>query len=230
MNVADVMTRDVVTVAADASLKETARIMLENKLSGLPVVDDSGRLLGIVSESDFVMKEAGVPRRRLLDVLFGRGDDALQSAESAGELMSTEIVTVEADATLRMAARLMVKEEVKRMPVVSDGTLVGIVSRADVMRAFARADAEITAEIDGLLERRLLPVPPGAVTPLVEDGRVTLTGTVEAKSDADVLVDLVRRIDGVISKVNELEWDVDDRVSEERFPGYKQEGAARFYR
>ncbi len=227
LTVADIMTREVVTVTPETTLREAAITMLQHGVSGLPVVDGEGSLVGIVSEADFVDQEAThdwASRYRLLDPLYGRGERALAAAERVGDVMTRSLLTVRPDARVAEAARRMASG-VKRLPVVADGALVGIVSRADVLRVFAREDGDIAAEVRELLERRLLPVEPGEVQVAVVDGVVTLRGAVDARVDAAILADLVGRFDGVVRVDNQLEWEVDDRIPEQRFPGYPQEGS-----
>ncbi len=227
LTVADIMTRELVTVTPDTSLRDAAMAMLRHGVSGLPVVDRQGALVGIVSEADFVAQEAVhdiANRPRLLDPLFGRGDAALTSAETVGDVMTTEVVTVLPGTRVAEAARRMAAG-VKRLPVVeAGGELVGIVSRADILAVFARADRAIAAEIEELLARRLLPVEPEQVEVEVVDGVATLRGTVDARVDALILADIVNRLHGVVRVDNQLKWDVDDRIDEQRFPGYPQEG------
>lgn len=228
MRIAEVMSTSLVTVGAETPLKAAAHAMLEAGVSGLPVVDDDDRLVGIITEADFVAQEAAkdVPRpRRLLDALFGNGGAGqLSDAEKVGDIMSTDITTVRSDYPVSRAAQEMVDVEVKRLPVVDEeGTLVGIVSRADVVRAFARSDDGVSAEIEEMLHRRILPVDSSAVQVVVEDGVVTLSGKVEARGDATIVEQLIERMDGVVRVVNRLEWDVDDDQSP-HWAGYSREG------
>ncbi len=230
LTVADIMTTDVVTVSPDTTVREAALTMVRHGISGLPVLDAAGALVGIVSEADFVAEEAvhdGAARPRLLDVLFGHGGDAIVPSEHVADMMTAPVRTVAPGASVAEAARLMVGG-VKRLPVVDgDGKLVGIVSRADVVAVFARDDAAIAADVDEVVTAGLLPIVPGAVAAAVEDGTVVLSGSVDARSDAEILVDIVGRIDGVLAVVSELAWEVDDRAPGERFAGYPRAGADR---
>ena len=229
MRIADVMSTALVTVGVETPLKAAANAMLDAGVSGLPVVGDDGKLIGIITEADFVAQEAAkdVPRpRRLLDALFGNGGtQRISDADTVGDIMSTQITTVRSDYPVSRAAHEMVDVEVKRLPVVDEaGTLVGIVSRADVVRAFARSDDGVAGEIEEMLRRRILPVEPEAVQVAVEDGVVTLSGKVEARGDATIVEQLIERMDGVVRVANQLEWDVDDDQSP-HWAGYQQEGA-----
>jgi CBS domain-containing protein len=147
MRVLDLMTTDVVTVTPDVSLKEAARAMTDIGVSGLPVLDAEGRLVGIITEADFLAREAGrSERRRLLDTLFS--EPFVAEAESVGEAMTTDPVVIYPEASLTEAARVMVNHRVKRLPVVdADGRLQGVISRADVVAAFTRPDDIIEDEI-----------------------------------------------------------------------------------
>ena len=226
MKVSDVMSTDIVTVSPSTSLRDAATIMLDAGVSGLPVTEE-GKLVGIITEADFVQREAGdePPRHRVLGVLFGSREGRTNTGTTVGEVMSTDLVTVAADMRVRQAARFMVDRGVKRLPVVTeDGTLAGVISRADVMRVFVRPDADIEAEINDLMGAGLLPVTPGDVRVEVADGVVRLAGKVDARLDANVLLDIVARMDGVLHVGSDLEWDVDSRLGADRFAAYPQEG------
>ena len=229
MKVREVMSTKLVTVQPATTLKQAATAMLNAGVSGLPVVDDEGRLVGIVTEADFVEQEAAhdwIYRPRLLDLLFGRGEDALSSAETVGDVMTTELTTVLSTDRLAAAARVMVDRRVKRLPVVDDeGRLVGIISRADVLRVFARDDDAIRADIDELFSR--LPMDQSDIFVRVTDGVVYLEGRTEAHSEAIVLADFVAHLEGVVRVESSLGWLVDDHVPEQRWAGYAQGGSER---
>ena len=131
MRVEEVMCRDVVTVSQSTPLKDVARILLERRISGLPVVDDEGRVVGVVSEGDIVSKERGVEQGAVHGYhwLFGPDDgEALKrEARTAAEAMTSPAVVVRPQRSVAEAARLMVEQSVNRLPVVSEGNLVGIV-------------------------------------------------------------------------------------------------------
>src|SRR6188474_3508209 len=159
MIVQDIMTREVVTIGPEADLRDVAKILVDNGISGVPVCGLQRELLGIVSEGDILVKEGG-PRdeRGLLGRL--RGTDA-KSAQKARALkvedaMTTPVVTISPYASVAEAARRMSDLGIKRLPVVKDDELVGIVSRTDLVRAFVRSDEEITREIREDLLRRTL--------------------------------------------------------------------------
>ncbi|MEZ5174818.1 MAG: CBS domain-containing protein [Acidimicrobiia bacterium] len=202
MKVSDIMTTDVSTIGTEASLKEAAMVMVNAGVSGLPVVDDERRVVGIITEADFVSAEAerswGHQRRRLLANLFGEAKRTVASQVS--DVMSVAPHTIDRESSVTEAARRMTDLGVKRLPVVTpDGTLEGIVSRADVMGAFARSDDELLLEIEDDVFERVMRLDPGSVKAVVDDGVVTLTGTVETRSEARLLEELVVRVEGVVS-------------------------------
>jgi CBS domain-containing protein len=221
------MSAEIVTVTPQTLLKDAATVMLDAGVSGLPVVDD-GRLVGIITEADFVDRHAAndpPPRNRLLGVLFGRREGRTDGATLVAEVMSADLVTVAPDMKVTRAARFMVDNDVKRLPVVDhEGHLVGVISRADVLRVFVRSDDEIAAELDELMKRGLLPVARGDVTVDVSDGVVTWRGKVDARVDAEMLSTIASRVDGVLAVNDELEWEVDSRIAGDRYSAYAQEG------
>lgn len=213
MKVMDVMTTDVVTIRPDAGLKAAARLMVEAGISGLPVVDTDGVLVGIITEADFLTQEAGRSQqryRRLLDALFGERE-ARHTAETVGEAMSRQPVVIDRTARIAEAARQMADRGIKRLPVVDeDGRLQGIISRADVMKAFARPDGDIEGEIRHDVIQRILMIDPDSLGVTVREGHVSLAGSVPTRTDARLLEELVSRLEGVTGIDTDLEWEVDD--------------------
>lgn len=207
MKIRDLMKKDVVTVGIDASLRDVAAVLAERGISGVPVVHE-GRVVGVVSEADILAKERGeAPRRGLFGFLV---DDRAAAelkleARTAGEAMNAPAVTIGPHRPVAEAAARMIDEDVNRLPVVdSDGALVGIVTRADLVRAFVRSDAELGREIREDVLLKTLWITPGAVNVAVQDGIVTLTGRVENRGTAEVLPGLVRHVPGVVSVVSEV--------------------------
>ncbi|MDH3471011.1 MAG: CBS domain-containing protein [Acidimicrobiia bacterium] len=227
MKVSELMTPVPVTVAAETSLKDAARKMLDLGVSGLPVVGAEGALVGIVTEADFVAKEAEKKeprRRRLLDLFFNGDKRDLAHADKVGDIMTTEITVIREDRSLAAAAHAMVSGNIKRLPVVDEGgKLVGIVSRADVVKGFARSDEDVAAEVQDLLAKGVLPIEPGTVQVSVHDGIVSLRGEIDARVDAAVLEHVVSRFEGVVRVDNQLTWQVDDN-RRPGFAGYPREG------
>ncbi|MGH4012040.1 MAG: CBS domain-containing protein, partial [Pseudonocardiaceae bacterium] len=133
------------------------------------------------------------------------------TGDNAGQVMTTDLVTIGPDATLTEAAKLMTERKVKRLPVVNQtGVLVGIISRADLIKVFLRSDDEIKEEILREVFVHVLWADPAAVQIAVHDGIVTLAGSVEQKSTVPIAERLTRRVDGVIDVINNLTYLVDD--------------------
>lgn len=217
MRIGDLMTRDYVAVGADTTLKEVATTLVERGISGVPVIGERLEVLGVVSEADIVVKERGPEPKPggLLGWLLAGGrwlpDDKRFAARTAGEAMTTPAITIRADRRITEAARLMVEHGIKRLPVVDrDAALVGIVTRTDLVRAFARTDAEIERDIREELDRALLLEQPQSLAIHVEQGEVTLSGHVERKFDAELLPRFVARVPGVVSVESTVEWRLDD--------------------
>ncbi len=181
--VSDVMTRTVVSVDAFTPFKEIVRRMQEYRVSAVPVVDEDHLVLGVVSEGDLILKEdadlEGEPR--VLDGAQRRHDRSRAAGRVAAELMTAPAITIGPDATLGEAARLMHHRAVKRLPVVdpAEGTILGIVSRADLLKVFLRDDAEIARELREDVIRRTLWIDPDTIRIVVRDGIVTMEGQVE---------------------------------------------------
>ncbi len=212
MKISDLMTGDVLTIGHGASLKEAARRMLEAGVSGLPVTDDDGVLLGIITEADFMSGEADRRTAKRAGLLrFFVDDHEVPTRErTVGDVMTKAVVVIDPEADHAEAARLMQTERVKRLPVVDSGRLVGLVSRSDMLRAFVRPDAEIIDEIREHVMRRVLWIDPDRVTVDCVDGNVVLRGKLETRSDAGLLVELTKRLDGVASVADHLDWEVDN--------------------
>jgi CBS domain-containing protein len=208
MKVADVMTTEVVTAKTTTPYKELVRLMLDHGITGVPVLDEHHRLIGIVTEADLVDHEAypDEPRRLLTvlrDVVTGPPRESIRKghAVNASGLMTENPITVGPDETLRVAARRMLELKLKRLPVADpDGHLLGIVSRRDLLRAYARPDEDIADSIRDVL-RSPLHVPENVVVDrfTVRDGVVELHGAVRFPSDGAVVEGAVRSIPGVLS-------------------------------
>lgn len=221
MKVRDLMTTDPLTVSPDTLLKEAARTMVRSKVSGLPVLVD-GVLVGIVTEGDFLRQEAnrGQPYRfSLLDALFGEGPSDPPAAETVAEVMTELVISTAPEVTIGEAARVMANKRVKRLPVVDeDGVLIGIISRADVVNAFTKPDEIIEDEIREDIVRRLLFLDPQDVGVAVDDGVVTLEGEMENRTEAHLLEELARRVEGVVRVDSQLTFLVDDQKAERQYP------------
>ncbi|HLE99577.1 MAG TPA: CBS domain-containing protein [Gaiellaceae bacterium] len=213
MKVQDVMTRDPKTVSPEASLKEVAQVLMDGRISGLPVVDESGAVVGVVSEADIIGKEAGArPEQSLIGrLLHGVPDESKLDARTAAEAMTSPAITIAGNREVAEAARIMTEKSVNRLPVVGDGgNLVGIVTRADLVRAFLRSDTEIEEELrEGVIARKLW-IDPSDLQITVEHGEVALRGKVETRTDAELLEYFATRVPGVVSVHSTLHWTVDE--------------------
>lgn len=215
MRVDQIMTRDVLSVAPATSLKDVARLLLENGVSGVPVVADDGTLLGVVSSGDILIKvSADLGRReRPSNWLFGVDErvDLKRNAETAAEAMTRPAVTVDPGCTVAGAARLMVRRSIDRLPVVDRGELVGIVARRDVVEAFARPDRDIAEQVRTEALFDTLWIDPETVDVSVEAGNVTVTGTVESRTMAELVPVYASLVPGVVSvDISDLHWQTDD--------------------
>ena len=214
MKVDQVMTSDVVTVAPETHLREVARMLSDRKISGMSVVED-GLVVGVISEADILAKERGkTPERgRLLDFLLGdRAAAELKlDATTAGEAMSAPAVTIKPYRSVADAAATMIDEAVNRLPVVDEADrLVGIVTRADLVRAFVRSDEDLTREITDDVILRTLWISPESVQVEVEHGAVTLSGRVENRATAEMLPSFVQRVPGVVSVRSDITWETEN--------------------
>lgn len=214
MQVHEVMTRDVTTVSPDTSLKEVAATLVARRISGLPVVGEDGRVRGVVSEADIIGKEAGSPREQSLlgRLLHGAEADPRLEARTAAEAMTSPAVTIAATREVAEAARLMSQKAVNRLPVVDEeGKLAGIVTRADLVRAFVRTDSEIERELREDVAAQKLWIDPGELSITVENGEVALRGKVQTKADAELLEYFATRVPGVVTVHSTLRWDIEGR-------------------
>jgi CBS domain-containing protein len=214
MKINEVMTEDVLTVPTGKTLKKTAQLLADTGISGMPVVDDEGNLVGVISEADILFKERSPERRRGGSFAWLFFPDLLENeakldARTAGEAMSAPPITIGPDRPVGEAAARMLDEGVNRLPVVDDdGKLIGIVTRADLVRAFTRSDGEIETEIRKELIGRTFWLEPAGLDMRVRDGEVAIAGEVETKSDAELLADLIGQVPGVVSVDSKLTWKV----------------------
>jgi CBS-domain-containing membrane protein len=217
MRVDEIMCPEVVGVTPGTSLRDVARLLLVHGISGAPVLSDEGKVLGVVSEGDLLVKAAaGLGRyEHPSNWLFGddEGVALKRRAQTAAEAMSCPAITIDPRCSVAEAARLMVKRSVNRLPVVDEGRLVGIVTRADVVRAFARPDPELLEQICTEVLLETLWIDPAAVDVTVDEGRVTVSGEVETRTVAELVPAYVSLVPGVVSvDVSRLEWRTETRV------------------
>src|SRR5579859_5993496 len=213
VTVNDVMTTTVVAVKKDASYKELAALLRKYRVSAFPVLDDDQRVIGIVSEADLLAKEAlNADRGGPINALVHHKELKKADGVTAGDLMTSNVVTVKPDDTVEQAARLMYHLQVKRLPVVdAGGYLVGIVSRADLLAVFDRPDQEIRAEIvDDVILHEFL-IDPALFTVTVAEGVVTIKGAPETVELGRNLMTRIRNITGVVAVRDELDWPPPER-------------------
>lgn len=213
VRVGEVMTRDVVSVTPDALLKDVAAVLVERGISGLPVCDAHGAVVGVLSEADLLVKQGGSPERSgglfaWLVETASAPDLAKLRAHTAGEAMTAPAITVATASPVSEAARTMVSLGVNRLPVVEDGRLVGIVTRADLVRLFTRSDEEIARDIRQDVVKRLW-IAPERIEVDVEQGEVVLRGEVDTEVEAGLLEKRIPLVPGVVGVRSELSWAVD---------------------
>ena len=218
MTVRDAMTRSVLTVPLIAPLREVAQVLVDNAISGVPVVDVDGTVLGVVSEADLLVKEQGpgAIRHRPLARFIGESKAARAQlvkleAVTAHEAMTAPAVTITSGRPIHEAAAIMTARRVNRLPVVDDGRLVGIISRADLVRAYVRSDDDLIETIRQDVIFRSLWLDPDQFTVEVQGGVASIRGRVERRSTAEIIEDAVRSVPGIIEVHAAVSWSVDDR-------------------
>ncbi|MEU9998757.1 CBS domain-containing protein [Streptomyces sp. NPDC050848] len=190
-SVADLMTPTAVAVQPGTPFKEIARLLDEYGITAVPVVDEANRPIGVVSEADLLRRHT-----------------AKDGPSTAGAMMSSPVVVARPSWTAVEAARLMERHRVKRLPVVdADGQLIGVLSRSDLLQLFLRRDRAIQEEILEDVVIRILRHSPAALHVDVDEGRVTLSGTLERRSLAPVFVRLCESVDGVVEVVDRLSYE-----------------------
>jgi len=196
----------VVAVRRDTTFKELAAVLRRYRVSALPVVDDAGRVIGVVSEADLLAKEALADPGVMAEVLH-RKDVRKAEGLTAGDLMTSPPVTAAPEDQVEQAARMMHFMRIKRLPVVnSGGQLVGIVSRSDVLAVFDRPDEDIRTEIvDTMLVHEFL-IDPRQFRVTVESGVVTMEGTPETAALGRALVRKARHVPGVVAVRDRLTY------------------------
>jgi len=206
--VATVMTRELVVAHPATPYKELVELLRSHNINAMPVVDEQGRLVGIVSEADLALKEEQRPSDHALFFLLfgGRGQRAKAGGRTAAEVMSAPVATTSPDASLSAAARLLRRRGVRHLPVIDgQGRLVGIVTRRDLLAVYLRPDRELREQIERAVLVATLDLDPGTVTVAVRDGVVSLAGQLPWRSLGRELVQLVGALDEVVA--------VDDRLT-----------------
>jgi CBS domain-containing protein len=198
--VADVMTTKVIAVTRNADFKEIARVLREFRVSACPVINSSGRVIGVVSEADLLYKTADCDLPTgLIRLRWKLGEESKLTAVTAGQLMTSPAVTIHADVPVQVAARVMRDRRLKRLPVVDEqGELIGIVSRVDLLGVYARPDIDILTEARTVAAEEF-GVSPADFDITVSSGVVTLAGIVASPATALELAARLRHVEGVVA-------------------------------
>ena len=212
----ELMSTSVVTVRPEATLKEVMEQMAAHRVSGVPVVDQSGRLVGIISEADILAKlEYGEKGRGLLGLLDhlaqAVGADRKLQAHTAAELMTTTVITAGPGASFRELLHLMTIHDINRIPIVEGGRVIGIVTRADILLMMARPDRAVTEDARWRLLHDLW-IDTDALDITTRNGVVTISGEVGTRTEAELVKHWVRTIEGVVDvDARTLRYRIDDR-------------------
>ena len=224
MNASDVMTRNVISIEPDATVLQAARLMLQHRISGLPVIDKNGNLVGVLSEGDFLRRrETRTERRRSrwLEFLMGPGKIASEYTHTHGnrvaEVMTTEVRTVDENAALEDIVELMEHHRIKRVPVMCGQQMVGIVTRSNLMHAMVSmarvAPVQAAAKTDGAIREQLLTelenekwAPIAMTNVVVRDGVVELWGAIVDDRQRAALKVAAENIPGVKAVKDHMVW------------------------
>lgn len=221
MRAHQIMTRQVVTIGPEASIVQAANAMIDNHVSGLPVVDDAGRLIGIISEGDFLRRaEIGTQRKRSrwLRLLLGPGtcaaDFVHEHGRKVGEVMTPHPHTITEDTAIESIVDAMEKHQIKRLPVMRGDLLVGIVTRKNLLRAVADLARDVpdpTAADDEIRERIIAEIErndwrPFGLSVLVRNGIVHLNGVITEERSRQAAIVAAENISGVREVHDHLCW------------------------
>ncbi len=220
MQASDIMTTDVVTVSKDAVIRDVAKMMFERQISAMPVVDSGGKLVGIISEGDLLRRaELKTERQRpwWLEVLAGNAELAKEFVHAHGrkaaDVMTRDVVTAAPDTPLAEIADLLEQKHIKRVPIVSKGELVGIVSRANLLHALATLREEPAGkaiQTDGQIREQVMaafhdqPWRPWLFNATVRKGKVNLWGIVDTMVEKDAARVAAEEVPGVVAVQNNL--------------------------
>jgi CBS domain-containing protein len=239
MRVKDVMTPEVVCIGADEPVLKAAGLMLQNRISGLPVVDKDGELVGIVTEGDFLRRgELGTQRRRpkWIEFILGPGKLAQEYVHTSGrkveEIMTSAPWTIGEDEPLEAVVEVMERRRIKRIPVTRGDRVVGIISRANLMRALASLARDVSAPAGGDLAIRdnvmaLIAKQDWAphINVIVKDGVAELHGIVTDDRERQGLIVAAENVAGVKRVVDHLVWV--EPMSGMAFPSTQDEASER---
>ncbi|MGW5718621.1 CBS domain-containing protein [Amycolatopsis sp. NPDC003865] len=200
--VSAVMTADPITVSPQTPFKDIAELLTGNGISAVGVLGKTGALVGVVSEADLLPHLWEDPKPRWRDRRLARKATAC----TAGDLMTSPVVTIDADAPLAAAAAKFARTGVRRLFVLRNGKLAGVLARRDLVRVFTRGDADLEREVSDRVLREQLNLGPDRVRVEVRAGIVTVVGRVERRSDIDPVTRLIRELSGVVEVRNRLDY------------------------
>ena len=224
MNAHDVMTCNVISADPDSTVLQAARLMLQHRVSGLPVIDKGGNLVGVLSEGDFLRRretQTERKRSRWLEFLMGPGSIASEYTHSHGnkvsEVMTTELQTVDENAGLEDIVELMERHRIKRVPVMCGSEVVGIITRSNLMRAMVSmarvAPAPVSVENDGAIREQMLAImqkeewaPVATTNVVVRDGVIELWGVIIDERQRTALKVAAENIPGVKAVKDHMAW------------------------
>jgi CBS domain-containing protein len=217
MKVADIMTRDVITVAPKTPIHEAAKRLVDHGISGMPVVDESGALVGILSEGDLILRQK--PRERIpwWRFFFANAEELAREYQKSagatvGEVMTREVISISPDLPVDAAAVVLDEHKVRRVPVVSGGRLVGVVSRGDLVKALSKApspvalppsDAELVRQMKAAIAREAWVSNRGIVVQ-AKDGVIAIWGLVGTEAEKSAIETMARSVPGCRSVQNQL--------------------------
>lgn len=209
--VGEVMTREVITVVPTTPFKELVDLIVAGKVSAVPVVSPDGKLLGVVSEADLLCKQEHLDDEPGAACPHFAGHQTREdwrkaAARTAGELMTAAPATTTAGATLPSVARLLAQAGLRRLFVLDDERLVGVIARRDVLATFLRTDETLRSDVERDVLGDALHANKNNVVVTVEHGVVLLTGRLEYESDVDTATRLVHAVPGVVGVENRLDF------------------------
>jgi CBS-domain-containing membrane protein len=219
--VSDVMTRQVIAAREDADFKEIVAVMRHGHVSALPVLDAENRVIGVVSEADLLAKEAAAGGQHAVRHRPHRAEERKVSAVRARDLMTRPAVTIDPDATVVEAARMMRARRVKRLVVTDEtGHLLGIVSRIDALSVYGRDDDDIRDEIVYDIIIGDCTLNPDAFEVMVRSGIVTISGQAESKAVADQLLEAIRHVEAVVDVRNRISCPPEDPAAKAKLAAF----------
>ena len=212
--VGDVMTTRVIAVKRSAEYQEICLVLRQYRVSACPVINDAGKVVGVVSETDLLYKVADRnPPSVLVGLGWKLGEESKVNAVTAGQLMTSPAISIQPTASVAVAARIMQNRRVRRLPVVHpDGMLIGIVSRTDLLSVYERPDLDIRDEIIRRIIAGEFRQDPAQFQVTVSSGVVTLAGSLVRQETALALLGRVRHAEGVVA--------VRDRLTVEETSGH----------